>query len=500
MSGVAASDQRSGDAHWAGPRRRRVGGAILLVVLVVVAMVSLLAVSFFYQMNAEHEATRVRGYRVQARAAAMAGNERVSLVLREYRLDPTKWFDNEAIFKRQLIFDRLDPKGHKTSELGEMDIGEDEEEKQSEAWRYSIVRDAPDDDQYPTYGIIDESAKLNINVAPRGMLLRLPGMSASLVDALIDWRDGDDTPEPQGAEDEYYQLRKPPYNAKNAPFDSVEELLMVKGFTSGVLFGEDMNRNGLLDRNEDDGERSLPPDNGDGKLYSGIAPLVTVWSRDFNVSSDNKPRININGGAGQIRSLMSKEFRAEVVAFVVHARQTLGSSGPAFQSPADLLGMEAEGRKSPVTLAEMPLIMDRLTTTQLPGQFGLINATTAPRAVLLTIPGLAPQHVDAIVGKRGGLAGEKLATTAWLVTEGVLDATTFQAVSSYLTSRSMQFSVESLGYRDGLGIQARIQAVVEMRGPQAQILYYRDLTSLGSAYDVVDDRTGEEHSGGEPVG
>ena len=54
-------------------RRQRRRGFILFVVLVIVAMIALMAVTFFYQMNAEFQATRVRGYVVQARSAAMSG-------------------------------------------------------------------------------------------------------------------------------------------------------------------------------------------------------------------------------------------------------------------------------------------------------------------------------------------------------------------------------------------------------------------------------------------
>jgi general secretion pathway protein K len=64
----------------------------------------------------------------------------------------------------------------------------------------------------------------------------------SICSALIDWADPDDNlfscdlssnsaPSGQAKEDAYYQLLQKPYFRKNAPFDSLEELHMVRGIT-----------------------------------------------------------------------------------------------------------------------------------------------------------------------------------------------------------------------------------------------------------------------------
>jgi len=56
-----------------------------------------------------------------------------------------------------------------------------------------------------------------------------------LVDALIDWLDPDDEPQPYGAEDEYYLRLPQPYVCKNNELQTVEELLLVRGFTPEIL-------------------------------------------------------------------------------------------------------------------------------------------------------------------------------------------------------------------------------------------------------------------------
>jgi general secretion pathway protein K len=63
--------------------------------------------------------------------------------------------------------------------------------------------------------------------------LQLPG--SDLCDAIADWVDQDNIPKPGGAEEAWYLRRKPPLLVKNSPFDTFEELALVKGFSSDVV-------------------------------------------------------------------------------------------------------------------------------------------------------------------------------------------------------------------------------------------------------------------------
>ena len=54
---------------------------------------------------------------------------------------------------------------------------------------------------------------------------------AIIVDSILDWRDSDDFHRLNGAENRYYQSLPNPYACKNAPFDSIEELLLVRGMS-----------------------------------------------------------------------------------------------------------------------------------------------------------------------------------------------------------------------------------------------------------------------------
>ncbi|NDE98871.1 MAG: hypothetical protein EB034_11450, partial [Verrucomicrobia bacterium] len=109
-----------------------------------------------------------------------------------------------------------------------------------------------------TWGLVDEASKLNLNTATASMLQKLPQMTVNLAAAIVDWRDADSTPSDNGAEDEIYARLTPAYRCKNAPFESIEELRLVYGFTTEILFNEDANLNGALDPNEND-EDTAPP-------------------------------------------------------------------------------------------------------------------------------------------------------------------------------------------------------------------------------------------------
>ena len=110
---------------------------------------------------------------------------------------------------------------------------------------------------YFTGQIVDESAKFN----PNGLidvygnvdskkksqlerLLTLLRHEPEVIDAILDWLDPDDQRRPLGAEREYYMALKPPYTPKNGPFDSLGEMLLIKGLVSSIFYGTD-GREGL---------------------------------------------------------------------------------------------------------------------------------------------------------------------------------------------------------------------------------------------------------------
>jgi general secretion pathway protein K len=92
--------------------------------------------------------------------------------------------------------------------------------------------------------LVDESGKINLNRADENALRRIFSnlgveelLREVLIDSIMDWRDQDDLHRTNGAENDYYQSLVPAYTAKNGPFDSIEDLLWVKGVTANLYYG-----------------------------------------------------------------------------------------------------------------------------------------------------------------------------------------------------------------------------------------------------------------------
>lgn len=98
------------------------------------------------------------------------------------------------------------------------------------------------DGQPVRYGLTDEERRLNLNTAPADVLARLLEQAGGLSErealdagaAIEDWRDADDTQRANGAEDFYYGSLSSAYECKDAPFEHVEELLLVRGIAPEV--------------------------------------------------------------------------------------------------------------------------------------------------------------------------------------------------------------------------------------------------------------------------
>jgi len=95
--------------------------------------------------------------------------------------------------------------------------------------------------------IVDAQGRINVNnlgnssvaASSRAALAQLfatLGLSQTLLNAITDWVDADNTlSEPGGAEDAWYLAQSPPGLAANAPIERVDELLAVRGSDAAAL-------------------------------------------------------------------------------------------------------------------------------------------------------------------------------------------------------------------------------------------------------------------------
>lgn len=103
--------------------------------------------------------------------------------------------------------------------------------------------------------------------------------------SIIDWLDTDSEVTMGGAEDEYYLSLEPPYHCKNAPMDSIEEILLVKGMKSEYFFGTEN--------------------------YDGLKNYVTVGTSG---------KININTASEMVLKGISEHFNDDVVSSIIACR------------------------------------------------------------------------------------------------------------------------------------------------------------------------------------
>ena len=330
-----------------------------------------------------------------------------------------------------------------------------------------VLRNQLDDDSTRAFGITDEASRVNLNAAPEDMLLKLPGMTAELAAAIVDWRDSDSEVSPGGAESEYYLLLDEPYDCKNGRFETVDELLMVKGATETILFGEDANRNGVLDSNENDADQSAPEDNRDGRLDRGLYDYVTVYSREPNKTASGEDRVNVNSGdTSKLSTLLRGVVRSDRYFQMMDAVRSRRPFDNALDFYFDV-GLTPE---------EFKQIADKLTTTNARTIEGRINVNTAPRAVLLCLPGLDESDADALVEKRSASGTDKT-SLAWVVE--ALPKEKAVAIGGLITTRSYVFSADIVALSPRGRGWKRYRAVIDTRESPSRVVLWKDLTRLG---------------------
>jgi hypothetical protein len=243
-------------------------GSVLLLVLVVVAMLTLGTATYLELMQNERRAVRRHGRAAQAARLAESGVEYVKTLL---ALTPEELSEDGGLASNAALMQA---------------IVVDEQQDDVDRGLFTILAPAQSDGRYSgvRYGLEDESAKLHLNVLLAdesqavNRLMALPGMTAEIADAILDWMDDDDQPRPSGAELEYYGQLTPPYEPRNANFDSIDELLLVRGVTPELLYGLDVNRNMLIEEVEQPRGALAELDNSLGELDRGWAAYLTVTS------------------------------------------------------------------------------------------------------------------------------------------------------------------------------------------------------------------------------
>jgi general secretion pathway protein K len=216
-------------------------GAALLVALWVLIILSLIVSSFAFEIQLEAMLVSHKRKKFQSEMLARSGIEYARAILDKQseakELEIEDMGEDPDGFMQSALFIKRGLSTTSTIELGE-----------------------------GSFSVTLESAEAgrNVNLLTRDEWLDILEMANvpstewdTMVDCLEDWIDEGDLHGLNGAEsdDPFYQDRG--YPVKNGPLDSVEELLLVKGWGPDILYGKGADE--------------------EGDAIFGIADLLTVW-------------------------------------------------------------------------------------------------------------------------------------------------------------------------------------------------------------------------------
>ncbi len=200
--------------------RARQRGVIMIAVLLIVALVAGLAIKYTSQYQLGLARAESRWHGAQARAFLQGTEEVAKLLFASADLDPNIDYLGEPWSNEVPIEDegvsgvaRLEDATAKLN-LNDLTGQIDPNKPQGQADRYSPA-------QRRFIRLLQTFPEM-----PLGQQ-----QAESMLEAVVDWQDGDDAESGMGgAEGNFYQSLPAPYLPANAPFTSVDELRLVRGF------------------------------------------------------------------------------------------------------------------------------------------------------------------------------------------------------------------------------------------------------------------------------
>lgn len=505
--------------------RRQRRGMVLIIVLVVVAILALSAYTYALMMQSEAQATKLQTSRLQSKFLVESGADAIRIYLSqtdEALIASGGTYDNPAIFQNVQVW---------TDENG------------GPGGFYSVIAPSLDDQGIPggfRSGLVDESTRLNLNIllladellenGGRNLLMALPNMTEDIADAIMDWIDEDDEPREYGAEFDYYTGLSPSYTPKNGPLESTTELLLVRGVTPELLFGGDVNQNGVID----DQENEISELAADEEMALGWISYITLYSKEKNLTQEGLQKISINSmDLEQLERDLRSIFDEEWTRFILYMRlygpteandedaldmtETTAfattidyAAQPSFQFTQVLdlvdamvtvpdVGPPEEGEEEPTDaiirspirsenlIAQLPLLMGNLTTSDSRAIPGRININQAPRRILEGIPGMLPEIIDVIVANRefepSGDNENRLYET-WILAEGLVDLETMRLMLPFVCSGGAVYRAEITGYFDEGKMTSRSEVVIDSTEIFPRILFWREKSHLQVGYEL----------------
>lgn len=347
-----------------------------------------------------------------------------------------------------------------------------------------IMQPYPTDDSTYAFGITDENQKLNINYANDASLATLPGITQDVADSIIKWIGSNKPTQGQGADNTTYGSLPRPYALKSSNFETVEELYLIPNVSDTLLWGYDLDHNGMVDQNELAAAGLSATFNAANDTGRGIFPFITVWGIEPNTyGSSGKPRAYIGNVTGNNTAL--RAALQPLPAGRINQILSLAASTGRFLS---IFQFAAATRMTPTDFSS---VADHLTTSRLKMLPGLVNVNTAPQQVLMCLPQLTQEDAANIVAQRPSntsssgsatpAAGSSTSTspTSYTWIQTLLTPPKLNAIAPLITGHSYFYSADIVAVSgDGRGFK-RARIVVDARNSPPVIVYRKDLTYLG---------------------
>jgi type II secretory pathway component PulK len=324
----------------------------------------------------------------------------------------------------------------------------------------------------PYFGLVDEASKLNANYATTNELYYLPNMTLDLADAIVDWRSTN------GLGNDSVNYAALQYEDKHEPFETVDELRLVYGMTMDLLYGNDLNGNGVLDTSEQK--------NGVSVIQPGLTEYLTVYTREpnFDINGNSFTNVSTAGQTGLAALFQQYDVsNARQLAQTVSQQLTSGGTYPG------MLEFCLTCKTAGMSSADFAKIYPFITTSTESYIRGRVNINTASETVLEALfQGLgvdqstAQSAAQTMITYREQNASDTN-SLAWMIdalgnTSEVVRAV---AAGDYVTTRSYQFTADiaavgpyGRGYR-------RVKFIFDTSDGTPKIIYRQDQSGLGWA-------------------
>lgn len=234
----------------------------------------------------------------------------------------------------------------------------------------------------------DAAALINLNTASQAQLQQL-NLTDEQIASLLDWRSPGQTARTNGAKDEYYNALPTPYNTALQPLKTLDEILLVKGFTA-----EDLN----LPISQQGGNPaytglagqvagSIPVGQSVEDTTPVLSDLITLDSVSQDVAPNGQPKLNVNTNAANFGALVQRGVPTQLAAAIIQRR----ASGRPFANFGQILALPG------VNLQNARVILDNLSVTGNARAPGKINLNTATEATLATVPGMTADLIQGVI-------------------------------------------------------------------------------------------------------